>query len=166
MLEKMVETPETVFFKYAYPCSSELARRKTISPAQKDLLDYFLEHNKAPERELLEVCFPNAIKRLKRFADGRDYWSVDNIREYFFVHHNMIIDNKEESYSDKHSTPQMRDLCKVKFGKISDIENINGNIVYIVKYATFEERVSGRYLPDAKVNDKISIHWRFAIEKI
>jgi len=161
----MIDTPEMVFFKYAYPCSDELVRLKTISPAQKDLLDYFFDNNKAPKRNLLEVCFPNAIKRLKRFADDEDYWTVDNIREYFIVHHNKIIDDREGSYAS--CTRHMRELCKVRCGKISDIEDINGNIVYIVRYNQFEEtRVSGRYLPDAKVNDRISVHWRFAIEKL
>lgn len=164
MLEKMVETPEDVFFKYAYPCSAELLRRKTISPAQKELLDYFFEQKKAPKQDLLEVCFPNAIKRLKRFAVGEDYWTVDNIRAYFFVHHNNVIKNREGSYAT--STKQMCELCKVKFGRVLEIENINDNIVYVVKYNDGEKtKVSGRYLSDAETGDKISIHWKFAIEK-
>ena len=161
----MIETPETVFFKYAYPCSDELLRLKTISPAQKDLLDYFFDQKKAPKRDLLEVCFPKAIERLKRFADGDDYWTVENIRSYFLVYHNKVIDNREGSYAT--CSRQIRDLCKVRCGEIHGIENINGNIVYVVRYNQFKEtRVSGRYLPDAKVNDRISVHWRLAIEKL
>jgi len=162
----MKENPEEVFFKYAYPCSSTLLQLGTINEAQFDLLNHYFEKNKTPDRDLLEICFPVAIKRLKRFASNSDYWNVDNIREYFFVHHNQVIDNKEGFYADVRCNDQVRELCKVQFCDIQRKETVAGNVVYHVEELGGEQfKVSGKYLPDAKIGDRVSVHWRFAIEK-
>jgi len=162
----MSETPEEVFWKYARPCIDDLKRLDAIDSGVYDSLMVFFRSGTVPGRDLLESAFPNAIKRLVRFFEDENYWTVDNIRRYFLVYHNEVIDNKEDFYADKYSDQKIRDLCKVCVGIVLEKKGPVDNVIYLVDFGDKKEPVAGKYFLDANVGDKVSVHWRFAIEKL
>ena len=168
MLEdRMTEKPEEIFFRYAFSCGAELLELKLIGRDIYTRIESFLSEGKTPDREFLEATYPNAIKRIQVLALtlGRDKWDSTVIRQYFIDEHNKVIDNVEGNY--RLMSPQNRELCKVRVGVIKDRYLIKDKLLtYIVDYGDKTEEVVGKYLPDADIGDKITTHWRFAIEKL
>lgn len=160
------ETPEDVFFKYAADCAYDLFSLKLIS--EDDYKNVLLHRKKGttPSRDYLQRIFPNAVMRIERVAKllNGEVWDSYVIRKYFLEEHNKVIDNREGLYEK--ATPQVRELCKVRIGTIIEKGVKGGVISYKVNYGDMIENVIGKYLPDANIGDKISTHWRFAVEKI
>ncbi len=160
------ETPEDVFFKYAADCAYDLFSLKLIS--EEDYKNVLLHRNNgtSPSRDYLQRIFPNAVRRIGRLANslGREIWDVYTVRKYFLEEHNNVIDRREDLYQK--AAPQIRSLCKVRIGTIVEKELVGGVMGYKVDYGGMTENVVGKYLPNENVGDKISTHWRFAVENV
>ncbi|KYK25067.1 hypothetical protein AYK26_02630 [Euryarchaeota archaeon SM23-78] len=157
------ETPERYFLKYAYPCSFVLVDLGKITDEKRKELEKQLLNNEPIDRTELENIFKAAFKRLKEIAKEmkKDYWDLEVIKEYFFGEkHNDFIDKQEGMYSE--FSPTIRELCKVHKAEVTEKrENI-----LTVKYAGIARNVFATLVPDAKVGDKVTVHWAFAIEKV
>ena len=163
---KQDETSEDVFFKYSADCAYDLFSLKLISEEDYRNVQFHREKGTTPGRDYLQRIFPNAIRRIERLAKslGRDVWDSYVIRKYFLEEHNNVIDNREGLYEK--ATPQVIRLCKVRVGRIIEKGAIGKVTSYKVDYGDMIENVIGKYLPDANIGDKISTHWRFAVERV
>ncbi len=163
---KMNETPEKVFFKYAYPCGSDLLQLGLIDQTDFSKLEQYKKSGEIPERDILEKLYVNAFKRIDAVASsiGKSRWDVDSIRRYFLVEHNNIIDREKGLYKDAHHT--IKDLCKVRIGIVKKKESRNGTLVYSIDYGEHVEVAVGNDLPNVEIGERISTHWGFVVEKI
>lgn len=161
MLEKMIdETPEAVFFRYSADCAYQLFSLNRITRQQYVMIMNFREKGEVPDRTFLEAVYPVAIERIKRLAKslGKNYWDVEVIRKYFLEEHNKVIDRGEGYYAD--APLSLRELCKVRIGTVK----AKGNRSYRVDFGDREEDVVGKYVPNASIGDRISTHWKVAVE--
>lgn len=169
MLEKMVEnneTPEEVFFRYAFPCTEDLFTTRLISKDDYKKMNEYSKKRKTPKRQELEKIYRNAIRRIKTLAQSsnKPIWDSEVIRNYFLKEHNKAIDEGEGDY--KNAPHRLRELCKVKIGEVVEKYNRGKIVFYKVDYGDSKEQAIGTYYPDAKIGDRISTHWRFAVERI
>ena len=170
MLEKMVdeeETPEAVFFRYAFSCTDELYELSLISKEVLEKVRGYIESGQVPNRDFLESTYPNGLARIEKLAKslGRDKWDEFVIRKYFLEEHNKVIDKREGSY--RIMTTTQRELCKVRIGVVKKVYMKEGKLLtYDVDYGDRVQTVIGKYFSDARVGDRISTHWNFAVEKI
>ncbi len=168
MLEKMVEDEAgKVFWAYSRSCVDGLKAVGGIDDIDYTSIKEYEDRGEVPEREFLERVYPSAIGRIKKVAGeiGREYWDEKTIRDYFVKRHNEIIDRQEGRYAQM--SPEMRELCKVKVGKIVEMKKESDVPIYNLDYGDGnKEWVIGKNLPDAKIGDYISTHWRFACEVI
>jgi hypothetical protein len=151
------------FFKYAFPCAHlKLERGDITQEEHESLKKKFLENN-PPSKENLERVFAPGFVFIKRLAKkmGKDHWDIEVQKEYWEKEHNEIIKRKEGNYS---KFPEaLNNLCKISVGEIK--KNKNG--LLLVKYNKDKKRVvKNSLIPNAKVGDKIKIHYGYAIEKI
>ncbi|MBM3234051.1 hypothetical protein FJZ19_03065 [Candidatus Pacearchaeota archaeon] len=159
------ETPEAVFFRYSAGCAYQLFNLGRITKQDYDEIKNFRARGEIPDRAFLEKVYPVAIERIKRLATslGRDYWSIEIIKKYFLEEHNRVIDRGEGYYAQ--APDVIKELCKVRVGIVTGKED-RGFIVYTVDFGGREEKVVGKYLPNAKKGDKISAHWKEAVDII
>jgi len=160
------ETSEAVFFRYSADCAYQLFSLGRIKEREYQIIRDCREHGKVPDRIFLEAVFPAAIERIKRLAKtlSKDYWDAEVIRKYFLEEHNRIIDRGDGYYAI--APKSIKELCKVRVGKIKNSETIGGEVIYTVDYGDKEETALGKYLPDVKIGERISTHWKFAIERV
>lgn len=166
--------PEILFLKYAFPCTMVILQRKEINQKTFDSLERSSFSGKPAKRELLEKVYFRAISRMKALAKekNRDYFSEENIREYFTQRHNEILDGKYACFSDKgldvdkNAPPALKHLCKVFQSTIIK----KGFDYYIVEYEDNDELktrpVSNALVPDAELGDVVTIHYGYAVEKV
>lgn len=161
-----IETPEEVFFKYSIPCARELLDLGTINDEIHELILDYAKKKITPDREFLERAYPAALKRIEKVAErlGVNKWNVLAIRKYFLENHNAVIDNREGNYA--RILPRSCELCKVRVGTVVGIENTLGTVVYQIDYGDKRDFALGTYYNSAAVGDRISTHWRIAVEKI
>lgn len=170
MLEKMVdggnESAEEVFFWYSCSCTSDLFSVGLISKEDYDLMNNYMLKKKVPKREELERVYKNAVRRINELAKRRDksVWDSEVIRDYFLNEHNKAIDEGEGDY--KNAPHSLRELCKVRVGRVVEKYNRGDLVFYKVDYGDKKEEAIGVNYPDANVGERISTHWRFAVESI
>ena len=75
-----------------------------------------------------------------------------------------MIDRKEGLYKD--APPVVIKYCKIRCGQIIERTGKGEKTLYTVEFDGEREKVVGKYLPDANIGDKISTHWKFAIEPL
>ncbi|MBW2991137.1 HypC/HybG/HupF family hydrogenase formation chaperone [Candidatus Woesearchaeota archaeon] len=156
-------TPEKYFLKYAYPCSFVLVDLGKITEEKRKELEQKLLKNEPVSRAELENIFKAAFKRLKEIAKQmkKDYWDLEVIKEYFFEEkHNDFIDKQDGMYAEV--SPTIRELCKVHKAEVTE----KRDNVLTVKYEGIARNVFATLVPDAKVGDKVTVHWAFAIERV
>ena len=166
MVEEKVEMPEEVFFRYAYPCTEDLFIANLVSENDYNKMNDYSKKRKTPKREELERVYKNAVRRINNVAQrlNKDAWDCEVIRYYFLNEHNKAIDEGEGDYKD---TPhKLREMCKVRVGEVIDKYKKGDIVFYNVNYGDLSEEAIGIYYSDANVGDKISTHWRFAVEKL
>ncbi|HLD02076.1 MAG TPA: hypothetical protein VJC07_00040 [Candidatus Nanoarchaeia archaeon] len=166
--------PEILFLKYAFPCTMIILQRKEINQKTFDSLEKSSFSGKPAKREVLEKVYFRAISRMKALAKekNRDYFSEENIRDYFVTRHNEILDGNFADFQDKgldidkNAPPALKHLCKVFQSTIIK----KGFDFYIVEYADNNvvktRPVSNAILPDAELGDVVTIHYGYAIEKV
>lgn len=151
-------TPEWYFFIYAHPAIGECAH---ISEREREELQEMVLSNKAPTKKRLEYLVPNAFKRMEEKI-GKNYWTIDNIRKYWWVIHNQIIENGEMGY--EHASMPHKENCKVGFWKIKEI---NDKIITIENEKKNKKIKAINYKSLSLVKDDyITTHKGHVIEKI
>jgi len=170
MLEDKVGEAEEIFFRYAFPCTGDLLDIRAISEEDYRKMERYAKRGETPRRQELERIYKNAIRRMKIVAGElkKPLWDLNVVREYFLRRHNEFIDNGEGAYKD--APHSIRELCKVRIGKVvgKEVRKEENNriIIYVVEYEGKKERIIGNYCPYAEIGDRISFHWKTAIEKI
>jgi hypothetical protein len=152
---------EEYFFKYAFPCAEVLLEWGSITPGEYEELEKIFFAKKVPDKKTLEKVFIAAFRRIKKLAQGmgKDYWDSEVIREYWEKNHNEIIDKGEGNYS---KVPEsFKDLCRVHVAEITYRKE--GKMV--VKYKDKKRVVFDFLVPDAKIGEKVRIHFSYAICK-
>ena len=156
-------TPELYFLRYSFPCASTRLQLKKITQEMYDKVEDCAMNGKQLERKVLEETFPEAIERLRRLAKEmhKEYWSIEVIRQYFLKGgHNDVINRGEGVYATYPET--MKEFCRVHIGKVIDKKEQ----VLKVEYNGKERIVFRTFVPDAKVGDRVTIHYGFAVEKV
>jgi hydrogenase maturation factor len=149
-------TPELYFFMYAHPAIGECAN---VSEREKSELDKLVLENKSPSKKRLESLVPAAFERMEQKL-GKNYWTVDNIRKYWWMIHNQIIDNQEKGYEN--ASMQHKEVCKVGFWKIVGIKH---KLVILNNKQKTAKAVNYKNLA-LKSGDYITTHKGHVIEKI
>lgn len=154
--------PETYFIRYAYPCSHILCTvRGEVSEEEFKMMEDAAINNKILDRKFLEKAFFRAFTRISQLAQEmkKDRWDLEVIKEYFRVRHNPVLDNSDYPESFK-------EQCKVFEAKVKQILADGEAIVEYENKGTKKRKVKTDYLPNIKVNDKVTIHWSYIVEKI
>lgn len=151
---------ENYFLRYAFPCAFIIKQRGEINKEEYDKLFDIAVNNKLVEREKLEKIFFRAFKYINELAKEkkRDKWDFEVIKEYFLKKHNELIKQGIGVY--KNAPKTLKDLSKVNE---AEIINKKGNILE-VKFNNKKRFVSNVFVPDAKIGDKVRIHYGFAVE--
>jgi hypothetical protein len=153
---------EKYFLKYAFPCAFLKLERKEITDKEyKELESKFLEGDSV-SRSKLEKIFKPAFIRIKRLAKkmNKDYWNFDVMKEYWLNEHNKLIEENDGGYSEQ--TEKFKDLCRIH---VAEIIEKDGN-KFIVQYSNKKRRVYNSILPEADRGDRVTIHFKYAIEKL
>ena len=144
---------EVFFLKYAFPCSFIIKERRQIDEKTFHLLRDAALNNKAPDKPLLEM--------------KKDKWDLAVLREYFLKRHNRIIDNGMFAY--KNAPESQKRLCKIHIAEIAE----DKGDCFIVQYRENNRKnkkstrvVLKELVPDAKIGDRVTIHYGYAVEKI
>ena len=159
-----MESTEEFFLKYAFPCAHVLLQVKAITQEQYDELENSAKTGNTPSRQVMEESFPAAFRRIKQLARDmniEDHWDMKVMKEYWHNSHNINIEEGEGSYSD--FPESFCDFCKTH---IAEVIQILPEGFLLIKYNETTRPVSGDYIPDAKIGDKVRIHHAYAIEKI
>lgn len=154
---------ESYFLRYAYPCTFILKQRGQMDQATVDKLERCALENLPVQRSLLEGTYKKAFERIHKLAKemGKDPWTHEVIRQYFQVRHNEIIDAGQDSYAT--APESLKELCKVHTAKVLE----SREDFYVVGYGKGKTRVvASAFVPDAKVGDKIAIHYGYAVERV
>lgn len=151
-------TAEQCFLRYAFPCAHVLLQQGRITKEQYAGLESAFYENRILPRDMLEQLFPAAFRRIKAMANGRDYWAVEIIREYFISYHNKCIDAGDGNYAA--APKEFREFCKVRLCTVLAKEGET----LLVDMGGVKKRVIGKILPGAKVGDKVYVHQAVAVE--
>jgi len=153
---------EEYFFMYAFPCAHIIVERRGMSEEEHEKLKKDFLEGKRLEKERLEKIFTAAFRRIKKLAErmGRDYWDFEVIKEYWDKEHNRLIDNNEDGYEK--ISESLKDLCRIIVAEV--VKKIDNKL--IVRYNGEERLVFSDLVPEAKVGDRVRIHYAYAVEKV
>jgi hydrogenase maturation factor len=151
---------ENFFLRYAYPCAYIIMQRNEITPSELKELEDIAIKNKEISRERLEKVFHRAFYFIDELAKKRKKrrWDPEIIKEYFCSYHNEVIDKGEGNYA---TAPEMlKELSKVKTATIINKKED----VLTAEYNGKKRNVLNHFIPEAKVGDKVTIHYGYAVE--
>lgn len=137
-----------LFLHYAFACAEDKLRAKRISNQSFALLEMFVKTKRTPTTSFLAHCFPNAVKKLREFAqkeNSTDMWSLKAVAKYWHQHQGSGGD------------------CAVKIVTILSV-NTDGTAIVICENRTFN--AVNFYNLDLQVDDEVYLHNRFIIEKV
>ncbi|GEM_PF-2006558 len=151
-----------VFLKYAIPSfesyACSMAANIRGEKRSKEDLENAIKHvtKGEPLEKPIEKLFPFAVNTLRALAMGKPV-TDKKIREYFLIYHRGIV---EENPVHKTEEDLINDIAwpavvKEVKDKIAKVETPIG-----------EMEVKLDLLPDAKVGDKISVHYGYACERV
>lgn len=148
--------PEVYFLRYSFPCARVLVDfRKTLSESEYDKMKQAVETDAPMPRDHLEKIFFHAVDGLKKTAgEGNKYWTVLNMREYFW--------NRHEEHLSTDLPPIVCRLCVVKPAKL--VKEIKG--YFKAELEGGEERIVEALYKGAAVGDTAMIHYGYAVEKV
>ncbi|MBR9690723.1 HypC/HybG/HupF family hydrogenase formation chaperone [Candidatus Woesearchaeota archaeon] len=154
------QSPEDYFLKYAMPCAFLVRELGEISDNELKEIETAAFEDKTVSKERLKKIFYRAFEKMEKHSKD---WDVPTIKKYFHELHNIEIDNKEGYYA---SCDEMnRELSKVRVAEIIDKKDQTYVIVYQGEDGEKKRNVFTKLLPNAKIGDKVYIHFFFAIEK-
>lgn len=158
------ESVEEYFFKYAFPCMMVIVKRGGMAPEKfREILNNY-KKGFVPDKKELEGIFEAAFRRLDILGRemNKNKWDIDVIEKYWKEQeHNRFIEEKEGGYSE--TSEDFNELCKIHKAEITDILGD----MYRVRYDGGKTRnVFNMFVPEAKIGDKVTIHFFYAVEKI
>ena len=155
-------TPEIYFFKYAFPCAYVILLKGELTQEEYKNLEKEFLNGSSPSKEILEKSFPNAFARIKRLAErmNKEMWDFEVIQEYWKKEHNRLINEGEGMYEN--APESFKDLCRINNAEIIEIKVDK----LVVKYNEKKRTVFNILVPDAKIGDRVKIHYAYAIEKV
>ncbi len=127
---------------------------------REDFLEMILNGD-APTKEELEDFFPAAFMRLEN-KYGKNYWTLENITDYWRIEHNRLIDNRDAGYED--ATVEQAENCKTKSWIVDS--SVNGSIVSLRD--KIGEKINGynyRKL-NLREGEYVVTHTKWIIEKL
>jgi hypothetical protein len=153
---------ETYFLRYAYPCVFIAKQRGEVDDEIMEKLRIAAVKDAPIDRALIEKSFFRAFRRMRIVAEemGRDVWDIEVIKDYFITRHNMIIDAGLETYAK--APESLKKLCRVSEGKVVAIKK--GALV--IDLSTERRAVNSDFVPEAKVGDRVTVHYGYAVEKL
>jgi len=151
---------EVFFLKYAYPCAFIAQQRGEIDEKQMEELENAAVNEIALPREKLEKIFFRAFRRIETIAKelGKDRWDMDVLKEYFLVRHSGMVEDSFELGKDIPRT--LKELCKIHIGEVVEKKND----VLKVRFNDKTRNVLGILVPNAKVGDRVTLHYGYAVE--
>lgn len=158
-----MESAEEFFLRYAFPCAHVLLQVGAMTKEQYEELKNGAKNGKPPTKQIMESSFPSAFRRIKHLAKEmniEDSWDMRVMKEYWHNNHNINIDEGEGSYSD--FPESFCDFCKTH---VAEVLQILPKGFLLIKYNETIRPVSGDYIHDIKIGDKVIIHHAYAIER-
>jgi len=160
---------DILFQRYAVPCAFQLVMSRKLSQDQLDDLEQRAAEGNAWSREVLEETFPTAFSRIRTCFPDQDVWEIDVVRGYFRDKHNPIV--KDLDVDDRY-----RNLCMVHEAEVLEVIDDEWMRVCYEGSELFpegskyrgrqERRVKRMFVPDVVKGEKVTIHWKYAVEKI
>jgi hypothetical protein len=154
---------EELFLRYSFPCAHVLLDMGKMRKERYSELERCAKNGKPVSRNVLEASFPAAFRRLEELAKEmkiENYWDIRVMKEYWHKRHNKFIDNRDGNYA---KFPEFFcDYCKVH---VAEIIKILPKGFLLIEYNKTKRLVSGDYISNAKIKDKVRIHHAYAIEK-
>lgn len=146
--------------RFAFPCAEISVQLGHITRDEYDRIERALLAQEPLPRADIERFWPALFRRLKEVAarEGRDYWSIENIRRHYLVHHDAYIDAGDGLLGEMMACE--KELCRARTGRVASIED-SGERVLVLEDGT---RILGRYLPGAKKGDTVAYHRGFATD--
>jgi hypothetical protein len=154
-----MDSPNLLFFHYAFPALNGCGRFE-----QTDIDKYYnmVQNGEAPSTTKIENLLPTAHRRMKN-KYGENRWSLENVRDYWWVEHNRIIDAKETGYED--ASEKERIFCKTSFWKVNDVAD-DGIAATLVNKAGKSLEAYNLWKLDLKRDEYVTTHQNSIIEKI
>jgi hydrogenase maturation factor len=151
---------ENFFLRYAYPCAYIIMQRGELTIKQLQELEDIAIKNKPITKEKLEKIFHRAFFYINKLAKKRNKtrWDPEIIKEYFYSYHNEVIEKGEGSYAT--ATEMLKELSKVDKAIIKEKKDD----ILTVEFNNKVRNVLDHFIPEAKVGDKVTIHYGYAIE--
>ena len=156
-------SPEALSLKYSFPCAHVLLQMGTMDEERYSELERAAKSGEMVSRDILEESFPAAFRRIKKLANDmriEDYWDIKVVKEYWHNAHNILIDKGDGNYAK--FPESFRDYCKVH---VAEVREILPQGFLMVRYGEKKRPVSGDYISDIKVGEKVRIHHAYAIER-
>ncbi|MFH1642464.1 MAG: hypothetical protein ABIC04_06215 [Nanoarchaeota archaeon] len=151
---------ENYFLRYAFPCAYIIMQKGEIDKSELAELEKIAVNNSDISRNRLEKIFHRAFDHIKELAKimDKDAWDQEVIKQYFRSYHNKIIEQGKGAYA---TAPQiLKELSKVnKATIISQKDDI-----LKVEFENKKRYVLNHFVPTAKVNDEVYIHYGYAVE--
>ncbi|MBL7054603.1 hypothetical protein ISS05_02510 [Candidatus Woesearchaeota archaeon] len=153
---------ENYFLRYAFPCAFILKQRGEINQKKYDWLFDIAVNNKYIKKEELEKIFFRAFNYIDELAKEKNKgrWDFEIIKEYFLKRHNEIIEQGRDMYKDAPET--LKELSKVIEAEITDKKED----ILEIRFNNKKRFVSNIFVPEAKIKDKVRVHYGFAVEII
>ncbi|MBD3259082.1 hypothetical protein GF371_00460 [Candidatus Woesearchaeota archaeon] len=126
--------------------------RKTMTEEEYEVMRKAVETDTPMDRKYLENTFKKAMQGFRKISE--DIWRVEVIREYFWHRH-------EENLS-KDLPPMVKRLCLVREGTL--VKQFGK--AFKVVFEDGETRIITPLYKDAKVGDKVMVHYGHAAEKV
>lgn len=155
---------EVYFLRYAFPCAFVIKEKNEISQQEYDDLERAAVEGFTVAKPILERIFHRAFYHISNLSKNmeKDKWDYEVIEEYFTNYHNHIIEMGEGAYAT--APEKMKELSKVKQGRIIGRRN---DILKITFNGSGEIRaVLNHFVPDAKIGEKVRVHYGYAVEVV
>lgn len=154
------KTPERYFFERAFGCTWGRVERKEMTVEDYGKLERLFLSGENPPRELIERFYFKAIEEMSGLAEslGKDLWTLEVVSEYWNKYHNQIIDGRKGMY--KNIPDGLAEKCKYLEANI--ISKCPKDHVLVVSYSGKRRIVFDNLVPEAKVGDRVKIHYAYA----
>jgi len=153
-------TPEYFFLIYAVPslrnCGYRLEESKISELERQAVTGESLPFNE------LKTLLPKAFKRVAALYGEKDDYTLDEVRHYWWVEHQRIIDAREEGYENE--PDHINEICKVRFPTV--VHKVDG-ARYAVRFENGEVLKLTNYRGlELQPGDRVTTHVTDIVEKI
>lgn len=146
------------FMKYAFPCARVFLEKGKID----EKTYYRLKNFEEIEEELIKKIFPTAFEDINSLAREMksDVFDIEVQERYWYEGHNKALSKKYKGL-EQYLGEQMT-LCRIFPAKIKKISSNIG----LIEYSEGQRLVNLDFIKEPKENDLVSIHYKYAPERI